>query len=236
MASGELDILQILLQSGIVVKSVLLILVVCSVLSWTIIFQKRKALGQVAKNNEKFHEYFSNGVSLEDIFEESKRTKDSTLALMFNHGHGELVKIREKLKLADKEHELKSYFEVNGVEALERSLNQGANESTEFLEKKLTTLASIGSISPFIGLFGTVWGIIDSFTGLASGGGTIEAVAPGIAEALVATAVGLAAAIPAVWGYNVYLAKITVFQSQMENFGQEFLNLIERSVLITKDD
>lgn len=236
MAPGELDIIQILLQSGVVVKSVLLILVACSVLSWTIIFQKRKALKAVAENNKKFHDYFSNGISLEDIYEESKRTKDSSLALMFNHGHGELVKIREKLKLAGNEQGLKKYFEANGVEALERSLKQGANESNVFLDRKLTTLASIGSISPFIGLFGTVWGIIDSFAGLASGGGTIEAVAPGIAEALVATAVGLAAAIPAVWGYNLFLSRISVFQSQMENFGQEFLNLIERSILITRDE
>lgn len=235
MNSGELDILTILLQSGIVVKSVLLILIACSVLSWAIIFQKRKALNKVAENNKKFQDFFHKSSSLEDIYEESKRSSESTLALMFNHGHGELHKIREKLKLADKEHGLKQYFEANGVEALERSLKQGANESSEFLDKKLTTLASIGSISPFIGLFGTVWGIIDSFAGLASGGGSIEAVAPGIAEALVATAVGLAAAIPAVWGYNQFSSRISVFQIQMENFGQEFLNLIERSVLITKD-
>jgi len=97
-------------------------------------------------------------------------------------------------------------------------------------------LATIGSISPFIGLFGTVWGIIDSFAGLASGGGSIEAVAPGIAEALVATAVGLAAAIPAVWAYNIFTSRISKLNSQMENFGQEFLNLIERSVLISKDE
>lgn len=235
MNSGELDIITILLQSGIVVKSVLIILIACSVLSWAIIFQKRKALNQVAENNKKFHDFFHKSSSLEDIYEESKRSTESTLALMFSHGHGELNKIREKLKQADKEHDLKKYFEANGVEALERSLKQGANESSVFLDKKLTTLASIGSISPFIGLFGTVWGIINSFAGLASGGGSIEAVAPGIAEALVATAVGLAAAIPAVWGYNLFISKITVFQSQMENFGQEFLNLIERSVLITKD-
>lgn len=235
MNSGELDILQILLQSGIVVKLVLLILIACSVLSWAIIFQKRKALKKVEKNNEKFHKFFTSAESLESIFEESKSSKESTLALMFKYGHTELIKIREKLKLSDRENGLKEYFEINGVEALERSLKQGANESTEFLDKKLTTLASIGSISPFIGLFGTVWGIIDSFAGLASGGGSIEAVAPGIAEALVATAVGLAAAIPAVWGYNYYSSRIAVFQAQMENFGQEFLNLIERSVLITKE-
>lgn len=235
MNTVELDIVSILLQSGIVVKSVLVILIACSVLSWAIIFQKRKSLNIVAENNKKFLDFFHKSSSLGDIYEESKRSTESTLALMFTHGHGELIKIREKLKLADKEHGLKEYFEANGIEALERSLKQGANESNEFLDKRLTTLASIGSISPFIGLFGTVWGIIDSFAGLASGGGSIEAVAPGIAEALVATAVGLAAAIPAVWGYNVYSSKISVFQGQMENFGQEFLNLIERSVLITKD-
>ena len=103
------------------------------------------------------------------------------------------------------------------------------------MDIRVSTLASIGSISPFIGLFGTVWGIIDAFSGLSMGGGSIEAVAPGIAEALVATAVGLAAAIPAVWFFNIFNNRIARINSQMESFSQDFLNLIERSILIKKD-
>jgi biopolymer transport protein TolQ len=103
------------------------------------------------------------------------------------------------------------------------------------MDYRVSTLATIGAITPFVGLFGTVWGIIDAFSGLSTGGGSIEAVAPGIAEALVATAVGLAAAIPAVWFYNHFNNQITRINSQMESFSQEFLNLIERSILIKKD-
>lgn len=237
MQAGGLDIVDILLQSGVIVKFVLLLLIGCSILSWAIIFQKKKKLKQIEMNNKSFYEFFNKSSSLEEIFEESLRSNISTLALMFRCGYGELKKIREQIKNNDNETiNLKSYLREQGTMALERSLKQGANESSDSLDQRLATLASIGSISPFIGLFGTVWGIIDSFAGLASGGGSIEAVAPGIAEALVATAVGLAAAIPAVWGYNIFSTRITRFQSEMENFGQDFLNLVERSILLTKEE
>lgn len=232
---GDMNILLILWNSGLVVKIVLLLLIIASILSWAIIFQKKKMIKQVEESNQDFNEYFKNSHNLAEIFEKAGEYNDSSLSLMFQKGYLELIKIREKLKASDKEGQLRDYFQESGVTAMERSLKQGANISNEKLENRLSTLASIGSVSPFIGLFGTVWGIIDSFTGLASGGGSIEAVAPGIAEALVATAVGLAAAIPAVWAYNVFSNRIAKLNTQMESFGQDFLNLIERSVLITKD-
>ena len=232
---GDMNILLILWNSGLVVKVVLALLIIASVLSWAIIFQKKKIIQRVEESNDEFNQYFKNSHNLAEIFEQASEYKDSTLSLMFQKGYLELVKIREKLKSSDKEAELQSYFKESGIGAMERSLKQGANISNEKLESRLSTLASIGSVSPFIGLFGTVWGIINSFTGLASGGGSIEAVAPGIAEALVATAVGLAAAIPAVWAYNIFNNRIARLNTQMESFGQDFLNLIERSVLITKD-
>lgn len=232
---GDMNILLILWNSGLVVKVVLALLIIASVLSWAIIFQKKKIIKRVEESNEEFNQYFKNSHNLAEIFEQASEYSDSTLSLMFQKGYLELVKIREKLKSSDKEAELQSYFKESGIGAMERSLKQGANISNEKLESRLSTLASIGSVSPFVGLFGTVWGIINSFTGLASGGGSIEAVAPGIAEALVATAVGLAAAIPAVWAYNIFNNRIARLNTQMESFGQDFLNLIERSVLITKD-
>jgi biopolymer transport protein TolQ len=232
---GDMNILLILWNSGLVVKIVLGLLILASVLSWAIIIQKNKILKNVEASNEKFSQYFKNSHNLGEIFEQAGEYDDSTLSLMFQKGYLELSKIREKLKVSGKENLLKEYFRDSGVEAMERSLKQGVNLSNEKLENRLSTLASIGSVSPFVGLFGTVWGIIDSFSGLASGGGSIEAVAPGIAEALVATAVGLAAAIPAVWSYNIFTNKIARLNIQMETFGQDFLNLIERSVLITKD-
>ena len=117
----------------------------------------------------------------------------------------------------------------------EQALLRQINVEKANAEKGVSVLGTIASLAPFVGLFGTVWGIIDAFSGLAGGGGSIEAVAPGIAEALVATAVGLAAAIPAVWFFNVFNNQIARINSQMESFSQDFLNLIERTILIKKD-
>jgi biopolymer transport protein TolQ len=232
---GGLDIYQILLESGIVVKSVLIILIASSVLSWAIILQKRKSFSQISLSNINFFNSFKVTNTLVEINSSDSMFPGSTLSIMYESGYEEFRKIKEELLANGKEKDLPKYLSDHGIDALERSLKQGANIANEKLENRLSTLASIGSITPFIGLFGTVWGIIDAFAGLASGGGSIEAVAPGIAEALVATAVGLFAAIPAVWGYNLLSARVNVFNSQMENFGQEFLNLIERTILISKD-
>lgn len=235
---GEMNILLILWNSGIIVKLVLALLIFASVLSWAIIIQKKKIIQKVEIDNSGFLDYFKNSNNLSEIYDQSKVFSDSSLSFMFQKGYLELLKIKEKLKATGQEDKLQDYFKETGVHALERSLQQGANISNELLDKRLETLASISSVAPFIGLFGTVWGIIDSFNGLATGGGSIEAIAPGIAEALVATAVGLAAAIPANWAFNIYTTRITKLNTQMETFGQDFLNLIERSILIvgTKSD
>lgn len=232
--SGDLNLLMIIWESGFIVKLVLLSLIIASVLSWAIILQKRKDLQKIELSNEEFFETFKNQKKLADIYDEVSKHKDSSLGLMFQKGYGELAKIKEKLSSNGNQEELPNYFRQSGLHAMERSLSQAVNLSNQILESRLSLLATIGSVSPFIGLFGTVWGIIDSFTGLAQGGGSIEAVAPGIAEALVATAVGLAAAIPAVWAYNIFTTRISKMNSEMENFGQDFLNLIERSILISK--
>ena len=233
--SEKMNILEILLQSGIVVQLVLLMLIAASVLSWAIIFQKKKAFEKAENANENFAEFFGTNQSLAEIFEKASENSDSTVGHMFRRGYIELTKIKEKLKSAGIEDQYASYVRENGIYALERALKQGVNDANSKIEHRLPILASIGSITPFIGLFGTVWGIIDSFTGLATGGGSIEAVAPGIAEALVATAVGLAAAIPAVWAYNYFSSRLNQMNSDMESFGQEFMNLIERSLLSSRD-
>jgi biopolymer transport protein TolQ len=228
---GEMNILLILLNSGIVVKIVLILLVIASILSWAIVFQKKKTFAKIEEENQKFTNFFEASSSLEDIFEQSKVYTNSSLSLMFQKGYLELAKIKEKLNNSGQKEKIQSYIRDYGIGAIERSLAQGASISNQVLEKRLETLASISSVAPFVGLFGTVWGIINSFTGLASGGGSIEAVAPGIAEALVATAVGLAAAIPANWFFNIYTNRIMKQNSEMEAFGQDFLNMIERSTL-----
>jgi biopolymer transport protein TolQ len=231
---GGLNIWQILWESGLVVKVVLLLLLASSVLSWTIILQKYKQLKAIMESNEKFGQFFKTNNSLAEINREAAETPDSTMSLMFRRGYEELTKIGEKLSASGKG-AVAQHFSQHGFQSLERALKTGYNSANEKMDIRVSTLASIGSITPFIGLFGTVWGIIDAFSGLSTGGGSIEAVAPGIAEALVATAVGLAAAIPAVWFFNIFNNKIAQINSQMESFSQDFLNLIERSILTRKE-
>lgn len=231
---GGLNIWQILWESGIVVKIVLVLLLMSSVLSWTIIWQKWQQLKLVNDANTKFQQFFKSSTSITDINREANDNHDSTMSLMFRKGYEELNKVSEKISSTGKG-TIGQHFAQHGFQPLERALKSGYNQANEKMDFRVSTLASIGAITPFIGLFGTVWGIIDAFSGLSQGGGSIEAVAPGIAEALVATAVGLAAAIPAVWFYNLFNNQITRINSQMESFSQEFLNLIERSILIKKD-
>jgi biopolymer transport protein TolQ len=229
-----LNIWQILWDSGIVVKFVLLLLILSSVLSWTIIWQKFKELKAVVDANEKFHEFFKTSNSISDINREANENHESTMSLMFRRGFDELNKVSEKISSSGKG-SIATYFSEHGFQALERALKTGHNTANEKMDLRVSLLATIGAITPFVGLFGTVWGIIDAFAGLAGGGGSIEAVAPGIAEALVATAAGLAAAIPAVVFFNLFNSEISRINSQMESFSQDFLNLIERSILIKKD-
>lgn len=230
-----MNIWQILLDSGLVVKFVLLLLVLASVLSWTIIWQKYKELKAVTDANDKFNEFFRKSNSITDIHREASENHDSTMSLMFRRGFEELNKTSEKLNHTGKGN-LAAHFSSHGFQSLERALKAGYNTANEKMELRVSLLATIGSITPFIGLFGTVWGIINAFSGLSQGGGSIEAVAPGIAEALVATAVGLAAAIPAVVFFNLFNNQITRINSQMESFSQDFLNLIERTILIKKGE
>jgi biopolymer transport protein TolQ len=232
--NGSLNIWQILWDSGIVVKIVLLLLVAASALSWAIIWQKYQELKLVIEANAKFNDFFRKSSSIADIHKEATENAQSTMGLMFKKGFEELNKTSEKLSSTGKGN-LAQHFATHGFESIERALKSGFNTANEMMDLRVSLLATIGSITPFIGLFGTVWGIIDAFTGLSQGGGSIEAVAPGIAEALVATAIGLAAAIPAVIFYNLFNNQIQRINSQMESFSQEFLNLIERNVLIKKD-
>ena len=229
-----LNIWQILWESGLVVKFVLLLLIFSSVLSWTIIWQKYKELKAGTNANDKFSEFFKKSNSIVDINREANENHDSTMSLMFRRGFDELNKVSEKISHAGKG-SIAQHFSDHSFQSLERALKVGYNTANEKMDLRVSLLATIGSITPFIGLFGTVWGIINAFAGLSSGGGSIEAVAPGIAEALVATAVGLAAAIPAVVFFNLFNNQITRINSQMESFSQDFLNLIERVILIKKD-
>lgn len=227
---GNMDILQIIWQSGLIVKLVLLMLIFSSVVSWAIIFKKKKLVAEIKNNNRKFLEVYNSSENLKDVMLKSEMLPFSPYKSLFVNGYQELVKVKEAYSGQHKSG-LSFHFQNFGMGVLERGLKKGVNETNEELGKLLSTLASIGSVTPFVGLFGTVWGIIDAFSGLATGGGSIEAVAPGIAEALVATAVGLVAAIPAVWFYNHFNNVNENINSEMESFGQDFLNVVERSVV-----
>lgn len=232
MTSGNIDILHIILQSGIVVKLVLLLLIIASFLSWAIIFSKSKFLKNITKLNKEFLSFFESSHSMSEVNGKCGEFTPSPYATIFTEGHNELQRMKEKSE--ESEIDFSSYYAQSGTEAIERSIQKASSNSNILLEKNLAVLASISSVSPFIGLFGTVWGIIDSFRGLSQGGGTIEAVAPGIAEALVATAVGLAAAIPANWFYNYFSSQVSEITASMNGFSQDFLNRIDRSILLKK--
>ena len=226
MTVEKINMLEIMLQAGVVVKAVLVLLIVSSIVSWAIILRKKKLFKSVEKCNKLFMDLYVNSTNLKELMQKAETLPFSPFKAMFVEGYQELLKVKE----AFEEEGIRTHFKSFGMGVLERALKKGANNANNKLNNFLSLLASIGSISPFIGLFGTVWGIIDSFTGLASGGATIEAVAPGIAEALVATAIGLAAAIPAVLFYNYFQNDVSKINNDMDSFGQEFLNVVERSL------
>lgn len=228
---GELDILHIIWESGIVVKLVLIVLVFSSILSFSIAWKKFNDLKRCAGENDAFLKVFHESNDFNHIHENTMNLNNSTFKIMFECGREQILKIGEKHPEKSLPEVLVPHTRDYGFSIFQRSLDQGMNIANERINAYLTTLASIGSIAPFIGLFGTVWGIIDSFNGLASGGASLEAVAPGIAEALVATAVGLFAAIPAVWFFNRYSSSVSTINSEMDNFSKEFINQIERGLI-----
>ena len=215
-----MNAIELALGTGPIVKFVLFLLVGASLLSWFVIAFKWMFFKKVNSENETFLHMFWKGSPLDEVYSESKDYKLSSIASVFRSGYNEFRKVIKKDKSA-----LNKYM-VN----IERSLRKSAMEEVLRLEKKVPILASIASVAPFIGLFGTVWGIMNSFQGLAQGGpATLQRVAPGISEALIATAVGLAAAIPAVIFYNIYINKIRTLRVEMDNFSSDFTNILQRN-------
>lgn len=227
----KLDLLKIIWQSGIVVKAVLLILILASIYSWAIVLKKKKEWKMLQEINKNFLDAYRTTANLNEILRKSRDMPFSPYSYMFQRGYEEFLKISDKLGANKSKESLQGHFGQFGFGLIERALKQGVNEANEKLDSLLPNLASIGSVSPFIGLFGTVWGIINSFSGLSAQGSTLDAVAPGIAEALVATAIGLVAAIPAVVFYNYFSTENSKMNLKMESFGQEFLNMVERSII-----
>jgi biopolymer transport protein TolQ len=223
-----LDILQIMLEASWVVQADLLLLILASVVSWGIIFRKKMFFKAINNDNGEFYEVFEKTESLKHLSDELTAHEETPAARVFAAGYVEFQKLREA-NGGDLVH-LRHHYATFGTKSLERALSAAITEEEEEMSESLTTLASIGSITPFIGLFGTVWGIIDSFASLAQGGATLETVAPGIAEALVATAVGLVAAIPAVWYYNKFGSEKRAIKESLTAFCEKFINEVERNI------
>ncbi len=220
------SLLGMILDAGLMVKFVLLLLLVFSVVSWAIIFLKLKYYRNIKKENDAFSADYMRSNKLSDIHSAAKKYKVSTTAEVFRAGYEELSKIKDSGKEAKTAGDEPSLSSLDNVE---RSLNSASSNEMTKLERSLGFLATTGSASPFIGLFGTVWGIMDTFQGIgARGSATLAVVAPGISEALIATAAGLAAAIPAVIFYNHFLSKSKTMIQEMDNFSSEFLNIVER--------
>ncbi|MBF0313026.1 MAG: MotA/TolQ/ExbB proton channel family protein [Oligoflexia bacterium] len=227
---GKINILQIIVSSGIVVKIVLLTLISASIYSWALIFKKRKELNQLHARDLEFLVFYRSSVNLNDIYLKCKELPYSPSMSVFQKGHEEFLKIRDGLGKNVGKEVLQEHFTNYGLTSIERAIKRALSETSDKIDASLSTLASIGSIAPFIGLFGTVWGIIDAFVGLSSGITSLDAVAPGIAEALVATAIGLAAAIPAVFFYNHFNNQSDKLISQTESYAHDFLNMLERLI------
>jgi biopolymer transport protein TolQ len=218
------NVLSMVFGSGFVVQSVLIVLILLSVWSWAITIAKAIQFRRAQANSNEFAQVFWETRNFSRIDESSRRLTASPLVSVFASGYRELLHTVQEGKQSGVTLDVAS--ELGTVE---RALRRAELEETHRLEKGITFLASVASAAPFIGLFGTVWGIMNAFHGLSQAkSSTIQAVAPGISEALVATAVGLAAAIPAAVAFNYFTASIRKFRQSMDSFSEEFLNIARR--------
>jgi biopolymer transport protein TolQ len=220
---NDFSILHLMLNASWVVQAVVLILLLVSVFSWAAIFRKILSLSRVKNLNDEFEREFWSGKSLNELF--AAATQNAKLAgpmeRIFASGMREYQKLRER-RISD------SGLLMDGAR---RAMRASLQREMDEIESNLSMLASVGSVSPYIGLFGTVWGIMHAFTGLAAlQQVTLAKVAPGIAEALVATAIGLFAAIPAVLAFNRFSRDIDRVANKLETFIEEFSNILQRNV------
>ncbi|CAO0823763.1 Tol-Pal system protein TolQ [Desulfarculales bacterium] len=228
-ASGGLDVWSLVWHTGLVVQLVLLVLILFSVLSWAVILSKYKAIRDAQNQDQEFQETFWHAGSLSAAYTQTKHLVTSPMAVVFRLGYGELGKV---MRAQPGEGGDSAKAAKGIIDNLGRSLNRGMAAESTRLGRAVTFLATCANTAPFIGLFGTVWGIMDAFRSIgATGAANLATVAPGIAEALVTTATGLFAAIPAVVFYNHFNRRIQVLEAEMASFTQDFLNLVERDLM-----
>jgi len=225
--TNQLSVLTLILEASIVVKIVMLILVAASVMSWAMIIQRHKALNEALDESRKFEDRFWSGIDLSKLYNEvSARANVSGMEALFKAGFKEFARL----------HKTSSRSPAAVMEGTQRAMRVGLSREVERLETSLPFLATVGSISPYIGLFGTVWGIMNAFMALgAVQQATLAMAAPPIAEALIATAIGLFAAIPAVIAFNRFSHTVEQLENSYGNFVEEFANILHRQAVTAGD-
>ena len=211
-SSADFSLINLFIRADIIVKSVIILLIACSIYSWAIIIEKFKLFKKINLSSDEFEQKFWKSRSAESFYKDIPKNIEDPMALVFKASMEAALKTRSKSNLNQK---LSNMLEIN----IERQMSK--------IEKSYTFLATVGSTAPFIGLFGTVWGIMNSFQSIAISRNTsLAIVAPGIAEALFATALGLLAAIPAVVAYNKFNNDSIKYSQKLENFSRRFLTII----------
>ena len=218
---SDLSFFSLIWEASLPVQAVMLILVIASMASWKIIYLKIRTLKMAEQNTDDFEKIFWSGGSLSNLYESVsiKPPKDMLgLPIIFKAGYKEYMSNKNTGALDKK-----------SIESVRRAMSASYNREVDTIDRHLPFLASVGSVSPYIGLFGTVWGIMNAFIGLANvAQASLAQVAPGIAEALIATAIGLFAAIPAVIAYNKFASKVDRISIRYESFMEEFINIMDR--------
>lgn len=223
VTQDHLSIFSLISSSDIIGKSVMLMLLIASIWSWAIILDKIFKLAQVQRRMKSFENVFWSGGVLEQLYESIKRSVNNPLALIFVSAMDECKSLSTK--------GLSDALKSNHKERITGAMYLAQNREVEKLEKNLSFLATVGSSAPFVGLFGTVWGIMHSFQSIATSKNTsLAVVAPGIAEALLATAIGLFAAIPAVIFYNYLISRITLINNKIEDFSSELNSILSKAI------
>lgn len=232
--SSSLNLWAMVSEAGLMVKFVMFLLLAISVLSWAIIFYKFYQIRKARRESYYFLESFWKNRNLSSVYTDSKNYQSSPVAAIFRIGYQELNRIRKSTRngAADSDDADSSSGQFQGIELFQRTLRRTMNVEATRLARLLSFLATTGNTAPFIGLFGTVWGIMSSFHDIGqAGAANLAVVAPGISEALVATAAGLAAAIPAVVAFNYFSSRVRVLETEMTNFVADFLNILERDMM-----
>lgn len=223
----DFSVIDLFLQASLVVQAVMVLLLVASIISWIVIFERYLNLSRIKHANKIFEEQFWSGKDLGDLYENTKEIPIDELTgsmRVFRHGFGEFLRLGDGQEIT-----------IEDLESVNRAIRVSLAREEESLMFHLPFLANVGSVSPYVGLFGTVWGIINSFQGLSDATqATINAVAPGISEALVATALGLFAAIPAVISYNRFASESDTQLQQSSIFGEELASILYRQTVKIK--